>query len=88
MKDSEVRKGVKVFISDNPTYTAKTHTMIPTMTEMAGKEYTIRNRVISDLHGITADINQFWWHPKDLSLIKPITKKPELHYFDTKELVT
>ncbi len=87
MKESEVKQGVRVFISDNPTHTARTHTVIPSMTDMAGKEYTIEKSVVSS-HGVAADIEKFWWHPKDLTLIKPTTKKPEICYFDTKELVT
>jgi 3-oxoacyl-[acyl-carrier-protein] synthase III len=87
MKESEIKQGVRVFISDNPTHTARTHTVIPSMTDMMGKEYTIE-RAVNSRHGTAADIKRFWWHPKDLTLIKPIIKKPEIHLFDVKELVT
>jgi hypothetical protein len=88
MKASEIKPGVRVFISDNPTHTARTHTMISAMTEMAGKEYTIE-RVVMSSYGIAADIKKFWWHPKDLHLVNvPPIKKPEIHLFDVKELVT
>ena len=86
MKESEIKKGIKVVITN--TYNTKnTHTTTSTMKGMLNKSYKIQyNRLTSN--GLAAIINGFYWHPKDLSLYEPpVMKKSEIQHFDVKELV-
>lgn len=86
MKESEIKKGIKVFIAN--TYNTKnTHTTNVVMKSMLNKVYKIQYNK-STRHGLAAVIDGYKWHPKDLILFKPAPiKKPKIPLFDIKELV-
>jgi hypothetical protein len=88
MKASEIKQGIKVLISNDLIWTAKTHSVSIEMRVMRGKKFTIE-KIVESEYGMAAVIDTFWWHPKDLTLFKPTPiKKPKTHLFDVKELVT
>ena len=85
MKESEIKTGMYVLISDSNA-TSNTHTSTRIMRSMVGEihkiEYTAPTR-----HGLAAVINEYYWHPSDLSFPKHKKEKPKTENFDTKELV-
>ncbi len=86
MKESEMEKGTHVTISDDASYTKKTHTVNDDMMYMQGKKYKI-DSVIDTTFGKAGVINGFYWHPGDL--IEEVAKrKSHRFHFDTKELIT
>lgn len=86
MKESEMKKGMRVFISDTEN-TKNTHTVTQIMSEMLNKSFKIQYIKITP-HGDAAVINNYCWHPNDLTKNKPIKKEPpKTQYFDVKELV-
>jgi len=86
MKESEVRKERKVIIS-SINHTKTTHTICNTMKHMTNNIYKIEDVEITRF-GITAIINGYYWHAKDLTLYKEVPlETPKTYNFDPKELV-
>ena len=85
MKDSEMKKGMYVTISDNPVNTSRTHTANGAMRRMAGKTYNIRS-IFNTSHGLAAEVSGWTWHPKDLTEAR-IEKKSQIFHFDAKEIM-
>jgi len=87
MKESEMRKGMRVLICSSKE-TGGTHTSTRAMERMVNKIYKIKYTATSRF-GLAAIINGYYWHPKDLTIpTKPVPlKKLKPQHFDIKELV-
>lgn len=87
MKESEIKQGRLVIIT-SIIATKNTHNICSEMKDMVSMLYQIQ-AISNTRYGLSAVINGYYWHAKDLSLVSPLSiKKCKTQHFNIEDLVT